>query len=143
MENSSLVTRFARHVTANTAIALAAGYAVENTLAKDLAKEPEEVTTLDGRRQPLNMLVEYVSFSAHVDFVQNRDFISKVDPGRIVLVHGQKHEMRRLKTGEKRGAIFAALFREMKAPRRTNPPQSLSYSWLLSPLALCSAGRAL
>ncbi|GMH93832.1 hypothetical protein TrVE_jg1883 [Triparma verrucosa] len=76
---------------------LIAGYAVENTMAKELMKEPEEVVSLEGKRQPLNCIVEYVSFSAHVDFVQNRDFMMKVKPGRIILVHGQRHEMKRLK----------------------------------------------
>jgi len=76
-----------------------AGYAVEGTLAKDIiTTPPKEVVTLEGRRQPLNCLVDYVSFSAHVDFVQNRGFIKKVDPKHIVLVHGQRDEMGRLKS---------------------------------------------
>ena len=76
---------------------LIAGYAVEHTLAKEIMNQPKEVVTLEGRRQPLNCLVDYVSFSAHVDFVQNRSFITQVDPKHIVLVHGQKDEMGRLK----------------------------------------------
>ena len=52
---------------------------------------------MEGRRQPLNCLVDYVSFSAHVDFVQNRDFITSVNPRNIILVHGAKEEMGRLK----------------------------------------------
>ena len=75
-----------------------AGYAVENTLAKEIMNQPKEVVTLEGRRQPLNCLVDYVSFSAHVDFMENRNFISKVDPKHIILVHGQKDEMGRLKS---------------------------------------------
>jgi cleavage and polyadenylation specificity factor subunit 3 len=59
--------------------------------------QPREVVTMEGRRQPLNCLVDYVSFSAHVDFVQNRDFITTVNPRNIVLVHGAKEEMGRLK----------------------------------------------
>jgi cleavage and polyadenylation specificity factor subunit 3 len=39
-----------------------AGYAVEGTLAKEIMAQPE-VVTLEGRRQPLNALVE-VSFCA-------------------------------------------------------------------------------
>ena len=77
---------------------LIAGYAVENTLAKEIMNQPKEVVTLEGRRQPLNCLVDYVSFSAHVDFMENRNFISKVDPKHIILVHGQKDEMGRLKS---------------------------------------------
>merc|ERR1712032_115704 len=49
---------------------LIAGYAVEHTLAKEILKAPKEVVTLEGRKQPLNCLVDYVSFSAHVDFMQ-------------------------------------------------------------------------
>jgi cleavage and polyadenylation specificity factor subunit 3 len=75
-----------------------AGYAVENTLAKEIMAQPKEVVTLEGRRQPLNCLVAYVSFSAHVDFVQNSEFIAKVAPKNIILVHGQKDEMGRLKS---------------------------------------------
>jgi cleavage and polyadenylation specificity factor subunit 3 len=74
-----------------------AGYAVEHTLAKEIQSQPKEVVTLEGRRQPLNCLVDYVSFSAHVDFVQNRDFITSVNPRNIILVHGAKEEMGRLK----------------------------------------------
>jgi cleavage and polyadenylation specificity factor subunit 3 len=77
---------------------LIAGYAVEHTLAKEIMNQPKEVVTLEGRRQPLNCLVDYVSFSAHVDFVQNRSFITQVDPTHIILVHGQKDEMGRLKS---------------------------------------------
>ena len=64
---------------------LIAGYAVEHTLAKEIMNQPKEVVTLEGRRQPLNCLVDYVSFSAHVDFVQNRSFITQVDPKHIIL----------------------------------------------------------
>ena len=77
---------------------LIAGYAVEHTLAKEIMNQPKEVVTMEGRRQPLNCLVDYVSFSAHVDFVQNRSFITQVDPKHIILVHGQKDEMGRLKS---------------------------------------------
>lgn len=75
-----------------------AGYAVEHTLAKEIMNQPKEVVTLEGRRQALNCLVDYVSFSAHVDFVQNRSFITQTDPKHIILVHGAKDEMGRLKS---------------------------------------------
>ena len=75
-----------------------AGYAVEHTLAKEIMNQPKEVVTLEGRRQPLNCMVDYVSFSAHVDFVQNRSFITTVGPKHIILVHGAKDEMGRLKS---------------------------------------------
>jgi cleavage and polyadenylation specificity factor subunit 3 len=75
-----------------------AGYAVEHTLAKEIMNQPKEVVTLEGRRQALNCLVDHVSFSAHVDFVQNRSFITQTDPKHIILVHGAKDEMGRLKS---------------------------------------------
>ena len=38
------------------------------------------------------MSVEYISFSAHADFDQTKDFIDQVKPGLVVLVHAEKHE---------------------------------------------------
>lgn len=43
------------------------------------------------------MSVEYISFSAHADSEQTQDFIEKVKPQLVVLVHGEKHEAMRLK----------------------------------------------
>lgn len=92
---------------------LVAGYAHEHTLAKEIMNQPTEVVTLEGRRQPMNCLVDYVSFSAHVDFVQNRSFITQVDPKHIILVHGQKDEMGRLKS--------ALLLQYRKLPENKRP----------------------
>eukprot|EP00569_Conticribra_weissflogii_P004131 CAMPEP_0171330622 /NCGR_PEP_ID=MMETSP0878-20121228/2133_1 /TAXON_ID=67004 /ORGANISM="Thalassiosira weissflogii, Strain CCMP1336" /LENGTH=778 /DNA_ID=CAMNT_0011830977 /DNA_START=126 /DNA_END=2462 /DNA_ORIENTATION=+ len=101
---------------------LIAGYAVEHTLAKEIMSQPKEVVTLEGRRQPLNCLVDYVSFSAHVDFVQNRDFITKVEPRNIILVHGAKEEMGRLK-----GALMLHYNKlpENKRPTIAMPPNEV------------------
>ena len=96
-----------------------AGYAVENTLAKEIMLHPKEVVTLEGRRQPLNCEVDYVSFSAHVDFMQNRSFISRVDPKHIILVHGQKDEMGRLKSAL---MLQHRALPESKRPTVTMPP---------------------
>ena len=98
---------------------LIAGYAVEHTLAKEIMNQPKEVVTLEGRRQPLNCLVDYVSFSAHVDFVQNRSFISQVEPKHIILVHGQKDEMGRLKSAL---LLQYRQLPENKRPTITMPP---------------------
>jgi len=98
---------------------LIAGYAVEHTLAKEIMNQPKEVVTQEGRRQPLNCLVDYVSFSAHVDFVQNRAFITSVEPKHIILVHGQKDEMGRLKSALR--LLFQRL-PESKQPTITMPP---------------------
>mmetsp|Transcript_46369 Transcript_46369/g.112419 ORF Transcript_46369/g.112419 Transcript_46369/m.112419 type:complete len:730 (+) Transcript_46369:22-2211(+) len=96
-----------------------AGYAVEHTLAKEIMNQPKEVVTLEGRRQPLNCLVDYVSFSAHVDFVQNRTFITQVAPKHIILVHGQKDEMGRLKSAL---LLQYRQLAENKRPTITMPP---------------------
>jgi len=98
---------------------LIAGYAVEHTLAKEIMNQPKEVVTMEGRRQPLNCLVDYVSFSAHVDFVQNRSFIQQVSPKHIILVHGQKDEMGRLKSAL---LLQYRQLPENKRPTITMPP---------------------
>jgi hypothetical protein len=74
-----------------------AGYSVEGTLAKRLLSDPDEITCLNGRIKKCLCSVEYVSFSAHVDYIQNSEFIRSVVPDNIVLVHGEKNEMGRLK----------------------------------------------
>lgn len=61
-----------------------AGYCVEGTLAKDVMKEPEEVMTMSGHKLPRKLSVDYISFSAHVDYVQNRDFVLAVKPSHVV-----------------------------------------------------------
>jgi cleavage and polyadenylation specificity factor subunit 3 len=94
-----------------------AGYAVEHTLAKEIMSLPSEVVTLDGLKQPLNASVTTCSFSAHVDFVMNRSFIQKVRPNHILLVHGQKDEMGRLKN-----ALMMQYKGKAKAPTISMPP---------------------
>ena len=75
-----------------------AGYCVEGTLAKEILSEPNEIVALSGAKIPLRMSVDYISFSAHVDFTQNSQFIDEVSPSNLVLVHGASTEMQRLKT---------------------------------------------
>lgn len=74
------------------------GYVVEGTLAKKILSEPTEIVALDGRVIPMNCTVEYISFSAHADFVGTSGFVDKLVPPNIVLVHGEKNEMMRLKS---------------------------------------------
>ncbi|RKP21685.1 Metallo-hydrolase/oxidoreductase [Rozella allomycis CSF55] len=73
------------------------GYSVEGTLAKHILNEPSEITSMNGSKLPLRMSVEYISFSAHVDFTQNSQFIDLIKPIHLVLVHGEANEMMRLK----------------------------------------------
>ncbi|KAH9685340.1 cleavage and polyadenylation specificity factor subunit 3-I [Citrus sinensis] len=60
------------------------GYVVEGTLAKTIISEPKEV--------------HYISFSAHADYAQTSTFLKELMPPNIILVHGESHEMGRLKT---------------------------------------------
>jgi len=39
---------------------------------------------MDGRKLPLRMKVDYISFSAHVDGTQNRAYINEVNPSNLV-----------------------------------------------------------
>lgn len=74
-----------------------AGYCVEGTLAKHIMSEPQEITSLSGRSMPLKMSVHYISFSAHSDFIQTAGFVDQLQPPNIILVHGDRNEMNRLK----------------------------------------------
>lgn len=81
------------------------GYSVEGTMArvccfrlcahitshpaliqpsKDIVNEPEEIQTLAGQTIPRRLSVEGISFSAHVDFSQNSEFIEQVKARHIV-----------------------------------------------------------
>lgn len=73
------------------------GYCVEGTLAKDVMREPASIRTLAGNMVPLRMAVHYISFSAHSDFKQTSEFIDAIKPSNIVLIHGDRNEMGRLK----------------------------------------------
>jgi cleavage and polyadenylation specificity factor subunit 3 len=77
---------------------------------KHIMSEPEEITSASGQPLPLNMSVDYISFSAHSDFLQTSEFIDTLQPPYVVcisiftsadlnkvLVHGDANEMGRLK----------------------------------------------
>lgn len=91
-----------------------AGYTIEGTLANDLLSMPNEVSCLlplcslysshgvqvkclDNRIKPRRCAIHHISFSAHVDYKSNVSFIHSVTPDYIVLVHGEKTQMSRLK----------------------------------------------
>ena len=73
------------------------GYVVDGTLGKIILSEPKEITSMKGEQLPVRLTIEYISFSAHVDFAQNSEFIDTLHPPNVVLVHGEYHEMMRLK----------------------------------------------
>ena len=78
-------------------------------MAREIMTNPEEIQTLQGQKLPLKMQVEYMSFSAHVDYRQisgklvvnflkfypNLEFVRAIKPPHIVLVHGEANEMGR------------------------------------------------
>ncbi|KAE8337387.1 hypothetical protein BDV24DRAFT_140187 [Aspergillus arachidicola] len=91
------------------------GYSVEGTMAKQLLNEPEQIPAVmsraasglarrggNGEEQkvmiPRRCTVDEVSFAAHVDGVENRNFIEEVSAPVVILVHGEKHQMMRLKS---------------------------------------------
>ncbi|ORX58037.1 Metallo-hydrolase/oxidoreductase [Hesseltinella vesiculosa] len=74
------------------------GYCVENTPARQAMNEPDEIAAMDGHKIPLKMSVDYISFSAHVDFTQNSKFIDEVRAPHVILVHGEATAMHRLKS---------------------------------------------
>ncbi len=62
-----------------------------------MLNEPKEITTSVGDRVPVNLSINYVSFSAHSDYAQTSEFIGKLRPAHVILVHGGEEEMARLK----------------------------------------------
>lgn len=73
------------------------GYSVEGTLAKKVVNEPEYITRLDGRQVRLACSVDYITFAAHADFKETRNFVADTKPTHCVLVHGEKNNMTRLR----------------------------------------------
>lgn len=95
------------------------GYCVENTLAYDiLHKSKNEFTNDRGQVLKIKMSREYISFSAHADMEQTKEFIELVKPKLVVLVHGEKHEAMRLK-GELEKTFGNKI--EFKAPINWEP----------------------
>ncbi|KAH7916536.1 beta-lactamase-like protein [Hygrophoropsis aurantiaca] len=73
------------------------GYSIEGTLARDIMTEPDEIISLKGNTIPRKISVDYISFSAHVDYSQNSEFIELVRAQHVVLVHGEQTAMGRLR----------------------------------------------
>jgi cleavage and polyadenylation specificity factor subunit 3 len=46
--------------------------------------EPEEIISLKGNPIPRKISVDYISFSAHVDYAQNSEFIELVKAQHVV-----------------------------------------------------------
>ncbi|KAF9010685.1 beta-lactamase-like protein [Cyathus striatus] len=95
------------------------GYSVEGTPARDVMSEPEEFTTLKGNTIPRKISVDYISFSAHVDYSQNSEFIEQVKAQHVVLVHGEQTAMGRLR------AAMTSRFKEKDEDVKIHTPRNL------------------
>ncbi|KAH8828409.1 beta-lactamase-like protein [Flagelloscypha sp. PMI_526] len=95
------------------------GYSVEGTLARDIMNEPDEFASVKGGMIPRKASVDYISFSAHVDYAQNAEFIELVKAQHVVLVHGEQSVMGRL-----RGAM-ASRYKERGEDVKIHTPRNL------------------
>ncbi|KAH9898776.1 beta-lactamase-like protein [Xylariomycetidae sp. FL2044] len=90
------------------------GYSVEGTMAKQIVQEPDQIQAVMSRNTnavrrapggdsekvmiPRRCSVAEYSFAAHVDGQENREFIEEVGAPVVILVHGEQHNMMRLKS---------------------------------------------
>lgn len=79
---------------------LMTGYSVEGTMAKDLLVSPPTIPSINNSDMtiPRRLGIEEISFAAHVDFLQNSEFINEINASSIILVHGDSIPMGRLKS---------------------------------------------
>ena len=81
-------------------LVLVTGYSVEGTMAKFLMMQPDTIPSYEN--PDINITrkcrVEEITFAAHVDFLENLDFIEKINAKNIILVHGESTPMGRLKS---------------------------------------------
>lgn len=80
---------------------IVSGYSVEGTMAREILSDPDEIIAMNGQRIPRRMSVDYISFSAHVDYTQNSRFIDEVKAKHVVLVHGELKNMSGLRAALK------------------------------------------
>ncbi|KAK7045593.1 endoribonuclease ysh1 [Paramarasmius palmivorus] len=109
------------------------GYSVEGTMARKLAKdayafvtplqdimtEPDEFESVKGGMIPRKISVDYISFSAHVDYSQNSEFIEAVKAQHVVLVHGEQTAMGRLR------AAMTSRYKERDEDVKIHTPRNL------------------
>uniref|UniRef100_L2GFR0 Cleavage and polyadenylation specifity 73 kDa n=1 Tax=Colletotrichum fructicola (strain Nara gc5) TaxID=1213859 RepID=L2GFR0_COLFN len=80
------------------------GYSVEGTMAKQIMQEPDQIQAVmppparDADPEERARSVAEYSFAAHVDGTENREFIEEVAAPVVILVHGEQHNMMRLKS---------------------------------------------
>ncbi|KAM0673904.1 endoribonuclease ysh1 [Gurleya vavrai] len=61
------------------------GYCVNGTLAKEIMNEPDEIESIRGGKLKLKCSIDFISFSAHVDYLQNSQFIEECNPNFLFL----------------------------------------------------------
>ncbi|GMT23105.1 hypothetical protein PFISCL1PPCAC_28905, partial [Pristionchus fissidentatus] len=96
-----------------------AGYSVEGTLANQILSQPEQITALNGDKLAMRLQVCSVSFAAHTDFKQTSAFVKSLQPPHLVLVHGEKHGMNKLKSAIERQFESENRNIEVHTPRNT------------------------
>lgn len=68
------------------------GYCAEGSIANTLKgmKQGEFLNSMESSKPsiPVNLSVKEISFAAHADCLQTTEFIKKVRPAHVVLVHG-------------------------------------------------------
>ena len=88
------------------------GYNVEGTMARTILQEPESIPAVmtggsgqaTGKRDdneimiPRRCSVDEFSFAAHVTGVENVEFIQEMGAKVVILVHGERQQMTRLKS---------------------------------------------
>ncbi|KJA20072.1 hypothetical protein HYPSUDRAFT_68852 [Hypholoma sublateritium FD-334 SS-4] len=95
------------------------GYSIEGTPARDIMTEPEDFVTLKGATIPRKLSVDDISFSAHVDYSQNAEFIETVKAQHVVLVHGEQAAMSRLR------AAMTSRYKERDEDVKIHTPRNL------------------
>lgn len=64
------------------------GYCAEGSIASNL-KKGDCISSMENNKPiTVNLSVEEISFAAHADCVQTTEFIKRVKPSHVVLVHG-------------------------------------------------------
>ncbi|KIM45434.1 hypothetical protein M413DRAFT_442111 [Hebeloma cylindrosporum] len=95
------------------------GYSIEGTLARDITTEPEDFVSMKGVTIPRKISVDDISFSAHVDYSQNSEFIEQVKAQHVVLVHGEAAAMARLR------AAMTSRYKERDEDVKFHTPRNL------------------
>ncbi|RUS30749.1 hypothetical protein BC938DRAFT_479003 [Jimgerdemannia flammicorona] len=95
------------------------GYCVEGTLARHALNEPSEIPSLDGRKIPLRCSVDYISFSAHVDYTDNAAFIDEVKAPHVIYTPKNCETLKLHFRGEKMAKTIGSL--AAKYPTENQP----------------------